>query len=59
LPFQTETIKEVGAYAESVRASYDTVCLIGIGGSALGRGAGLGIRGPHRVQGAFSPAHPR
>jgi phage gp29-like protein len=24
LPFQTETIKEVAAYAESVRGSYDT-----------------------------------
>src|ERR1022692_489229 len=58
LPFQTETIKEVRAYA--VRGSYDTVCLIGIGGSALGAWAlDCGIRGPHPVQGAFSSAHPR
>lgn len=60
LPFQTETIKEVRAYAESVRGSFDTVCLVGIGGSALGAWAlDCGIRGPHPVQGAFSPAHPR
>src|ERR1039458_5382285 len=60
LPFQTETIKEVRAYADSVRGSYDTVCLIGIGGSALGAWAlDCGIRGPHPVQGAFSSAHPR
>jgi len=60
LPFQTGTIKEVRAYAESVRGSYDTVCLIGIGGSALGAWAlDCGIRGPHPVQGAFSAAHPR
>jgi len=60
LPFQTETVKEVRAYAESVRGSYDTVCLIGIGGSALGAWAlDCGIRGPHPVQGAFSSTHPR
>ena len=60
LPFQTETIKEVRAYADSVRGSYDTVCLIGIGGSALGAWAlDCGIRGPHPVQGTFSAAHPR
>jgi glucose-6-phosphate isomerase len=60
LPFQTKTINEVRAYAESVRGSYDTVCLIGIGGSALGAWAlDCGIRGPHPVQGAFSSTHPR
>src|SRR5450432_3676723 len=60
LPFQTATIKDVLAYAESVRGSYDTVCLIGIGGSALGAWAlDCGIRGPHPVQGAFTPRHPR
>src|ERR1035438_5470219 len=46
LPFQTATIKDVRAYADSVRGSYDTVCLIGIGGSALGAWAlDCGIRG--------------
>lgn len=60
LPFQTETIKQVREYAESVRGTYDTVCLIGIGGSALGAWAlDCGIRGPHPVQGAFTSAHPR
>ena len=60
LPFQTKTINEVRAYANSVRGSYDTVCLIGIGGSALGAWAlDCGIRGPHPVQGAFSSTHPR
>jgi glucose-6-phosphate isomerase len=60
LPFQSETIKEVSAYAESVRGSYETVCLIGIGGSALGAWAlDCGMRGPHPVQGAFTSAHPR
>jgi glucose-6-phosphate isomerase len=60
LPFQTATIQDINAYAESVRGSYDTVCLIGIGGSALGAWAlDCGIRGPHPVQGAFSAGHPR
>ena len=36
LPLQTETIEQARAYAESVRGSYDTVWLAGIGGSALG-----------------------
>jgi len=35
LPFQTD-IRAIGAYAREVRGSFDTVCLIGIGGSALG-----------------------
>jgi len=60
LPFQTGTINAIRAYADSVRGSYDTVCLVGIGGSALGAWAlDCGIRGPHPVQGAFSAAHPR
>jgi len=35
LPFQTETINEVRAYADSVRGFCNTVCLVGIGGRAL------------------------
>jgi hypothetical protein len=36
LPFQTALIREVKAYAKSVAGDYDTVCVVGIGGSALG-----------------------
>jgi glucose-6-phosphate isomerase len=60
LPFQTETINDVRAYAEFVRGSFDTVCLVGIGGSALGAWAlDCGIRGPHPIQGATSSTRPR
>jgi glucose-6-phosphate isomerase len=60
LPFQAKVIRSAGAYAAEVRGSYDTVCLVGIGGSALGAWAlDCGIRGPHPVQGAFKPDHPR
>jgi glucose-6-phosphate isomerase len=60
LPFQAPTVKAVNQYAAEVRGTYDTVCLIGIGGSALGAWAlDCGIRGPHPVQGPFTPAHPR
>lgn len=60
LPFQSAGIKAIGSYAEQVRGSYDTVCLAGIGGSALGAWAvDCGIRGPHPVQGAFSTSRPR
>src|SRR5437762_3001434 len=60
LPFQSQAIKSISQYADEVRGSYDTVCLVGIGGSALGAWAlDCGIRGPHPVQGAFTPQHPR
>jgi glucose-6-phosphate isomerase len=43
-----------------VQGSYDTVCVVGIGGSALGSWAlDCSMRGPHPVQRAFSPDHPR
>ena len=59
LPFKTDVIKAVAKYAASVRGSYDTVCVVGIGGSALGAWAlDCGIRGPHPVQGAFSTERP-
>ena len=60
LPFQQDMIEAIGRYAGSVGFEYDTVCLVGIGGSALGAWAlDCGIRGPHPVQGAFTPKHPR
>jgi glucose-6-phosphate isomerase len=60
LPFQTAAIKAIDQYAAKVRGSYDTVCVVGIGGSALGAWAlDCGLRGPHPVQGAFSPKNPR
>jgi len=60
LPFQTAVIKSVNDFAASVRGSYDTVCVVGIGGSALGAWAlDCGLRGPHPVQGAYSTERPR
>jgi len=60
LPFQEDMISAVRAYAASVPFEYDAVCLVGIGGSALGAWAlDCGLRGPHPVQGAFGPKHPR
>jgi glucose-6-phosphate isomerase len=60
LPFETATISAVAKYAGTVQGTYDTVCLVGIGGSALGAWAlDCGVRGPHPVQGAHSPSRPR
>ena len=60
LPFEQELIKDILSFANSVKKTYDTVCLAGIGGSALGAWAlDCGLRGPHPVQGAFSTSHPR
>jgi glucose-6-phosphate isomerase len=60
LPFQTDVIRDVTKYAASLRGSYDTVCVGGIGGSALGAWAlDCGLRGPHPVQGAFTTERPR
>jgi glucose-6-phosphate isomerase len=60
LPTQTETVKAILKFAASVRGTYDAVCLIGIGGSALGAWAlDCGVRGPHPVQRAFSTENPR
>jgi len=60
LPFKTKLIKEIKAYAKSVAGKYDTVCVVGIGGSALGAWAlDCGLRGPHPVQKAFSTKNPR
>ena len=60
LPFQSAIITAVAKYAASVQGTYDSVCLVGIGGSALGAWAlDCGVRGPHPVQGAHSSARPR
>jgi len=60
LPFQPALAKQILGYAGRVKGSYDTVCLVGIGGSALGAWAlDCGLRGPHPVQGEFSTASPR
>jgi hypothetical protein len=44
LPFQSQFAKEILAYAGQMRGFYDTVCLVGIGGSALGSWA-VGLHG--------------
>ena len=60
LPDDSATTKAILKYAAGVKGSYDTVCLIGIGGSALGAWAlDCGMRGPHPVQPAFSTSNPR
>lgn len=60
LPSDTAIIKAIEAHAKSLAGSYDTVCVVGIGGSALGAWAlDCGLRGPHPVQGEFSASMPR
>lgn len=60
LPFDQAGTREILSFARTVRGAYDTVCLVGIGGSALGAWAlDCGLRGPHPVQAAFSAANPR
>jgi glucose-6-phosphate isomerase len=60
LPFQSKLIKEIQAYARKIAGSYDTVCVIGIGGSALGAWAlDCGLRGQHPIQPAVSAKSPR
>ncbi len=60
LPFQKETARAILEYARKVRGDYDTICLLGMGGSALGAWAlDCALRGPHPVQKAFSTRHPR
>mgnify|MGYP001265834749 CR=1 FL=1 len=60
LPSNLRLAKEIKEFAGQVQGTFDTVCLVGIGGSALGAWAlDCALRGPHPVQGAFSTAHPR
>lgn len=60
LPGNKKLIDEINAVAKKLEGSYDTVVVVGIGGSALGAFAVDGaIRGPHPVQGAHSTKFPR
>jgi glucose-6-phosphate isomerase len=60
LPFQAQVAKDILKFAGSVRGTCDTVCVVGIGGSALGAWAiDNAMRGPHPVQPAFSRKNPR
>ncbi len=60
LPQHTVLAKEIQAYAAGLKGTYDTVCLVGIGGSALGAWAlDCAARGPHPVQGEYSSTKPR
>jgi len=53
LPKGGDEVNKILAYAGKVKGSYDTVCVVGIGGSALGAWAlDCGLRGPHPVQNA-------
>jgi glucose-6-phosphate isomerase len=55
-----ESPAEILEYAARLRGTYDTVCLLGIGGSALGAWAlDCALRGPHPVQKPPSAQHPR
>ncbi len=56
LPFQKDLIKSIVEYAKEIQGSFDTVCVIGIGGSALGAWAlDCALHGPHPVQGKTHP----
>jgi glucose-6-phosphate isomerase len=60
LPFDQKLIADIRKYASTVAGSFDTICVVGIGGSALGAWAlDCGLRGPHPVQPAFSTKNPR
>ncbi|HYI95467.1 MAG TPA: hypothetical protein VEX68_18140 [Bryobacteraceae bacterium] len=57
LPLQTSTIRSISDYAKKLRGSFDTVCVVGIGGSALGAWAlDCAMHGPHPIQ---AKTHPR
>ncbi len=60
LPFRQEVIKEIRTFAASCAGRFHTICLVGIGGSALGAWAlDCALRGPHPVQPKFSRSNPR
>lgn len=51
LPFDTALADSIQAYAQEKAGSYEAICLLGIGGSALGAWAlDCALRGPHPVQ---------
>ncbi|MDX2266965.1 MAG: glucose-6-phosphate isomerase [Bryobacter sp.] len=60
LPANKALVKEIEALAKKLAGTFDTVCVVGIGGSALGCWAlDCGLRGPHPVQAEFSVKNPR
>lgn len=60
LPADKKIVKEILAFAAKVKGSFDTVCVVGIGGSALGAWAlDCALRGPHPVQAPHSTKNPR
>jgi glucose-6-phosphate isomerase len=60
LPAQIAIQRDILACAASMKGTYDTVCVVGIGGSALGAWAlDCGLRGPHPVQAAHTADNPR
>lgn len=60
LPFQTQVAKDILSFARELEGDFDTVCVVGIGGSALGAMAvDYAMRGPHPVQKPFSKKNPR
>ena len=60
LPFDKAMVKAALAHAKAKSGTFDTVCVVGIGGSALGAWAlSCAMRGPHPIQGAFSTKFPR
>jgi glucose-6-phosphate isomerase len=59
LPF-TQDLDGILKLAEALKGSYDSVCLVGIGGSALGPWAvDCALRGPHPIQGKHDASNPR
>jgi glucose-6-phosphate isomerase len=60
LPFNADLAKEILKFSASLRGSYDSVCVVGIGGSALGAWAvDNALRGPHPVQPPSSKKNPK
>jgi glucose-6-phosphate isomerase len=60
LPSDKDAIRKIQRFADGIKGSYDTVCVVGIGGSALGAWAvDCGLRGQHPIQAAFSSKNPR
>ncbi|MBI3698267.1 MAG: glucose-6-phosphate isomerase [Acidobacteria bacterium] len=60
LPFQEKVIDEVRKFAAACKGRFDSICLVGIGGSALGAWAlDCALRGPHPVQKEFGRMNPR
>jgi glucose-6-phosphate isomerase len=60
LPDDKATIDAIETYSSKVKGAFDTICIAGIGGSALGAWAiDCAMRGPHPVQKEFSKKNPR